>query len=97
MSAVLFFTLDRGGSLIEQYRHLDWSSIVLGLAVVGLEGGTIYMYKAGWDVSAGQLTYSAILAVLLVAIGHFRYHEAITWSKLAGVLVCMVGLYLIDR
>jgi hypothetical protein len=28
---------------------------VLGLAIVGLEAGSIYMYKAGWNVSSGQL------------------------------------------
>lgn len=96
-SGVLFLTLGGGGSLLAQYRQLNWSTFVLGFAIVGLEAGSIYMYKAGWNISTGQLVYSSILAVILILIGYFFYHEAVTPSKLAGILVCMAGLYLINR
>ena len=96
-SALLFYTLDGGDSLLREYRALNWSSFVLGLAIVGLELGTIYMYKAGWDISTGQLVYSSILTAILVFVGYLLYHEAITLTKLAGILVCMLGLYLINK
>lgn len=96
-SAVLFFALNRGGSLLAEYRHLNWSSWVLGLAIVGLEAGSIYMYKLGWNISTGQLVYSSILTIILIVIGYFYYHEAITPTKLAGILICMVGLYFINK
>jgi drug/metabolite transporter (DMT)-like permease len=96
-SAILYFALNRGGDLLQEYRQLNWSSFVLGIAIVGLEAGSIYMYKAGWAISTGQLVHSSILAIVLIAVGYFAYHEAITWTKAAGVLVCMAGLYLINR
>lgn len=95
-STILYFALNRGGSLLREYTHLNWSSFVLGLAIVGLEAGSIYMYKVGWNISTGQLVYSSILTVLLILIGYFFYREAITLRKLAGILICLVGLYFIN-
>ena len=97
VSAVMFFTLNRGGSLLAEYRHLNWTSCVLGLAIIGLEIGSIYMYKAGWDVSSGLILHSSIVAVLLVFVGALIYKETITSTKLIGVLVCLAGIYLINR
>lgn len=96
-AAVLYFIFNKNGSLVEEYRHISWSSFVLGLAIVGLEAGSILMYKAGWDISAGQLVYSALLAICLLFVGAIFYHEAITVKKVIGVLVCLAGLYLIQK
>lgn len=97
LSGILYFALNRGGNLLSEYRHLNWSSIVLGLAIVGLEAGSIYMYKAGWNISTGQLVYSSILAIVLILVGVLFYRETITWTKLAGIAICMVGLYFINK
>lgn len=96
-SAVLYYALNHGGRLLQEYRGINWSSFVLGLAIVGLEAGSIYMYKAGWNVSSGQLVYSIILAICLILIGVLAYHEAIGTTKIIGILVCLFGLYLINR
>lgn len=95
-SMVMYYALNRGGSLIQEYHNLNWSSFVLGLAVVGLEAGSIYMYKAGWNVSSGQLVYSIILAMCLILVGILAYHESISTIKIIGILVCLIGLYLIN-
>lgn len=97
ISAILYFMLNKNGNLIQEYHHLNWSSLLLGIAIVGLEAGTIYMYKVGWNISTGQLVHSSILAVCLILIGYFFYHEAITPTKLLGILICMVGLYFINK
>ena len=96
-STVMYFSLNRGGNLLQEYRNLNWTSLVLGLAVVGLDVGTIYMYKAGWNMSVGQLVHSAILAVCLVIIGCIFFKEQITPSKIAGILLCMGGIYFLNR
>lgn len=95
--AVLYFALNRGGSLLQEYRHLNWSTFVLGAAIVGLEAGSIYMYKAGWNISTGQLVCSSILSVLLILIGYFFFRESLSMTKIAGILICMAGLYLINK
>ena len=97
VSAVMYYVLNRGGNLLQEYKSLNWSSIVLGIAIVGLEVGSIYMYKVGWDVSRGYLVHSIILAVCLVFIGALAYHETISLTKIAGILVCILGLFLINK
>ena len=95
---VLFLLLNRGeSSLLAEYRNLNWSSFVLGVCIVGLELGFIYLYKAGWPVSTGNLVASSALAVVLIFVGLFLYKETITLSKGLGVVICMVGLFFINR
>ena len=96
-SAVLYYVLNKGGSLIREYARLNWSPFVLGIAIVGLEAGFIYAYKAGWMVSTAQIVQSSFLAIALLAVGFFLYHEQLNASKVIGVLICMVGLYFINR
>lgn len=96
-SSALYCLLNRGGNLLEEYRQLEWPAFVLGLAVVGLEAGSIYMYKAGWNLNSGHLVHGTILAIALIFVGYFLYHEAITWTKLAGICLCLAGLALVNR
>ena len=76
---------------------INWASIVLGLVLVGLEAGFIYAYKAGWQVSTAATVQSAFLAILLLAVGVALYHEAITWNKIVGVAVCLIGLAILNK
>ena len=40
---------------------------------------------------------NAALAVILIFVGLIGYHESITWSKVLGVAICLVGLYFINK
>ena len=40
---------------------------------------------------------SCIVAVLLVLVGYLLYHEQITLTKLAGIGICLLGLYFMNR
>ena len=95
-SAALYFALNRGGDLVREYGKLNWAPFVLGIVIVGLEAGWIFAYKAGWQVSVGFIVQSAFLAVTLLVVGFFLYHEALTWNKLLGVAVCLAGLIIIN-
>ncbi|MBO4335588.1 MAG: hypothetical protein J5846_07135 [Desulfovibrio sp.] len=97
VSAIAFFLLVPKSSLLEQYRHLNFSYVLFGLALVGLEAGCIAMYKAGWPISAGQLVHSALLAVCLLLIGAFFFHEELSASRIAGILLIFCGIFLLNR
>ena len=96
-SATLFCLLNKNASLLKEYAHMNWAPVLLGLAVVGLEMGVICAYKAGWPVSTASIVQSSFLAVALIFVGFFLYREAITWSKVVGILICLVGLGFINR
>ena len=96
-SLALSLVLNPGENLLAEYRKLNWAPFVLGLVIVGLEAGWIFAYKAGWQVSTGFIVQSAFLAVTLLVVGYFLYREALTWNKLLGVAICLVGLYFLNR
>lgn len=95
-SAILFFVINKGGNIIGEYGKLNWAPVVLGLSIVGLEAGWIYAYKAGWPVSVGNIVQSAVLAIVLIFVGYIVFREGITWNKIVGVLICLVGLGVIN-
>ena len=97
VSAILYFALNRGGNLLREYSHLNWAPFVFGVVLLGLEVGYIYAYKAGWPVSTAATVQSAFLSVLLLFVGRFLYQEPITLNKAAGVAICLVGLYFINK
>jgi len=95
-STILYFVLGKNGNLVKEYSKLNWAPFVLGIVIVGLETGWIYAYKAGWQVSTGFIVQSAVLAVMLLVVGYFLYHEAFTWNKVVGVVICLIGLVFIN-
>ena len=95
-SAGLYFALNRHGNLFGEYGKANWASVVLGLMVVGLESGWIYAYRAGWKVSVGFIVQASVLSGLLLLVGWLVYHESITWNKIVGVALCLVGLGVIN-
>lgn len=98
VSAVLYYALrGKGASLIAEYRHLNWAPFVLGLVIVGLEAGCIFAYKNGWEVSVFTVVQSAFLACVLIAAGALLFREKITWNKVIGIVICLIGLYFINR
>ena len=96
VSCVLYFILNRDANLLREIRLTNWAPIVLGIVIVGLEVGFIYAFRAGWQISMAQIVSSSVLAVILIFVGYLLYHEAITWNKIVGIIICLTGLVLIN-
>lgn len=96
-SALMFFVTTKGGNIIHEFKFSNWATIVLGIVITGLEVGFIYAYKAGWKVNTLATVTNAFLAIALIFLGFFLYKEAITWNKVIGVLICLVGLWFIKK
>ena len=95
-SLVLFLILGKNTSLFGELGKINIASILLGFSVVGLETGFFYAYKAGWPISTLQIVQAAILAIILIFVGFFAYKENMAWNKLVGIIVCLIGLALIN-
>ena len=96
VSGLLYFLLGTNTNLLKEYSKLNWAPVVLGLVIVGLEAGYIFAFKAGWQVSTAQVVQAAILAGVLLFVGYLLYHEALTWNKILGIVICLVGLVFIN-
>ena len=96
MSGILYAVLSDEVNFFREYGKLNCAPVVLGVVIVGLEAGWIYAYKAGWQVSTGFIVQSAVLAVALLFVGYWMYSEALSWNKIIGVSICIVGLIVIN-
>lgn len=96
-SLVLYFlTREEKSALLLEYAKANWVPYAFGLCLLGLEAGFIYTYKAGWPISSAYIITSAFLAILLIVVGYLLYKEPISWNKIVGVAVCLLGLWIIN-
>lgn len=96
LASVALFFVPGGGNLFKEYTKLNFAPPLLGLVIVGLEVGFIYAYKAGWQISTASIVQSAFLAVALISVGRLFYGEPLTWNKIIGILLCLLGLGFIN-
>ncbi|MBR3139289.1 MAG: EamA family transporter [Methanobrevibacter sp.] len=79
-----------------EMSKINWTSIVLALAVVALEVGYVFVYRAGWQVSNASVVANIGLACVLLIVGYFLYRENVSIRQILGIFVCMIGLILIN-
>ncbi|MBQ7521829.1 MAG: EamA family transporter [Clostridia bacterium] len=97
ISAILFVISVKPENVTSEITKVNWTSFVLGIAIVGLEAGYVFLYRAGWKASNGSLTASICLAVALLVIGVLLYKETISLQQVIGIVVCGIGLFLINK
>lgn len=96
ISALAFFITSKN-YFIEEVTKVSISNILLGLVVVGVEGGYILMYRNGWEISKGSLISNMCVAIILLIIGVLVFKEGITIKKLMGVVLYIMGIFLINK
>ncbi len=96
-SFLVYRLVEPKGSFFAEFRHLNWVPFLLSVAIVGLETGAMCMYRAGWEISVGQLVMSTLVAIALIFVGLLGFREMITVHKLIGIALCLAGLFFINR
>lgn len=92
---LLFLATASDRSLAGNFARVNWTSLALGFAIVGLEAGNLFLYRAGCPISLGSLTANIALAVVLLIIGLFFFHESLSIRQMVGMGFCVAGLLLI--
>ena len=95
-SLVLLLVFPLSGSLRGALKELNWASYALALALVGLEVGFLLAYRAGWNISTAAIFVNVAVTLLLLPIGVVALKERLSIVNVAGVLVCVVGLVMIN-
>ena len=96
ISGLIFIFMVGPGNVGVEITKLNWTSIILALAIVGLEVGYVFVYRAGWTVSTASVVANIGLACVLLFVGYFLYRENVSLQQILGIIVCMVGLILIN-
>lgn len=68
------------------------SAMGLGLAIVGIEVGTLFMYRAGWAVNVAFVVANSLIVAALMVTGFLLYKEKLTLRQLIGVGISLVGI-----
>lgn len=97
LTTIAFFFSKSDIGFFASFKELNWTSIALGISIVGLEFGYIMAYRAGWNISVGSLVANIILALMLIPVGILFYKEGFEPNKIFGAALCIIGLLVINK
>lgn len=95
LSCAIFLISTGFKNVTGELKQVNWTALVLGLGIVFLELGFIYIYRNGWNVSTGALVANIVLSVALLIIGVVFYKDKVSLKQVAGIVMCGAGLILI--
>jgi len=78
-------------------KQLNWTSVGLSFAIIGLEIGFLLAYRAGWNVSVTAVISNVTVALILIPVGLLFFKEKVSWVNLLGIVVCIAGLIMINK
>lgn len=92
----IYAALPGSTSFRDSVQVLNWTALGLGVAIVFLDLGFLMLYRAGFNVSLGQLVTQSAAALLLLLVGVALFRDKLSLWNIAGIVLCVVGLWLIN-
>ena len=96
-SIVTFALLKSGARLAALSRYWHPTIAGVGLGALMIELGFLLAYRGAWPVSTASVIANALVAVLLLPLGALVFGEAITVDRALGVVLCLIGVSLLQR
>jgi multidrug transporter EmrE-like cation transporter len=90
----IFFPATNG--VMAEIRQLNWASIGLAIAIVGIEFGFLLTYRAGWNLGIAAVLVNVVASLILVPVAIFVFRDKISWVNVLGMLVCLAGLIMLN-
>jgi multidrug transporter EmrE-like cation transporter len=89
-----FFPIKNGISF--ELKQLNWASIGLAIAVVGIEFGFLLTYRSGWNLGIAAVLTNVVASLILVPMAIFIFKDKISLVNILGIFVCLVGLIMLN-
>ena len=96
ISSIIFAFAVGPSNVGAEITKVNWTSVILALAIVGLEVGYVFVYRVGWQITNASVVANIGLACVLILVGYFLYKENVSIRQILGIFVCMIGLILIN-
>ena len=90
----LFFPATNG--VLAEIKQLNWASIGLAIAVVGIEFGFLLTYRSGWNLGIAAVLVNVVASLILVPVAIYVFKDEISWVNVLGILVCLAGLVMLN-
>ena len=89
-----FFPVTNG--IAAELKQLNWASIGLAIAVVGIEFGFLLTYRSGWNLGIAAVLVNVVASLILVPVAILVFKDEISWVNILGILVCLAGLVMLN-
>ena len=89
-----FFPVQNG--LAAEIKQLNWASIGLAIAIVGIEFGFLLVYRSGWNLGIAAVLTNVVASLILVPVAILVFKDRISWVNVAGIFVCLAGLVMLN-
>ena len=90
----IFFPIKNG--ITPELKQLNWASIGLAIAIVGIEFGFLLVYRAGWHLGIAAVLTNVVASLILLPVAIFFFKDKISWVNVAGIFVCLIGLVMLN-
>jgi len=90
----VFFPVQDG--MTAELKKLNWASIGLAIAIVGIEFGFLLVYRSGWNLGIAAVLTNVVASLILVPVAIFVFKDKISWVNIAGIFVCLAGLVMLN-
>jgi drug/metabolite transporter (DMT)-like permease len=91
-----FFFFPATNGIKAELVKLNWASIGLAVAVVGIEYGFLLTYRAGWNLGIAAVLTNVVASLILLPVAVFLFKDKISWVNVLGIVVCFVGLIMLN-
>lgn len=95
LGSILLFFATKDSMFANENNRISLFNYLMGAVIIGVEGGYMFMYRVGWEVSKASVIANIVLAVLLVFVGVMLFNETIDLKKIIGIVFCLIGIILL--
>ena len=91
-----FFFFPAKNGVVAELKQLNWASIGLAIAVVGIEFGFLLVYRAGWNLGIAAVLTNVVASLILLPVAVYFFKDKISWVNIVGIFVCLIGLVMLN-
>lgn len=91
-----FFFFPAVNGIAAEIKQLNWASIGLAIAIVGIEFGFLLTYRSGWNLGIAAVLVNVVASLILVPVAILVFKDRISWVNIMGILVCLAGLVMLN-
>ena len=95
-AAVLFFMPAEAG-FRSHFTLVNWTAPALAASILLIDLAFILLYRGGFPLAFGALVTQVAAALALLGVGFLFFKDHLTLSKVIGFVVCLAGLWLVNR
>ena len=96
VTLVGFFFFPATNGITAELKQLNWASIGLAIAIVGIEFGFLLTYRSGWHLGIAAVLVNVVASLILVPVAIFVFKDKLNWVNVVGILVCLAGLVMLN-